>query len=188
MPNQPTNPSRHNFFSRLGAILKGVFAHGRVVDPEALPVVAVGDITELTVDENSRLRVEPGIVHVIVDGGSTPVLSTWDCTAAEQVADTVYNLAGVARRGNAGAVATMPSIGFILSKPDATHCVVVSAGDLVGVLAGLVPGAWYYAGIVNGTITTTVPTLGGGFAVLQALGYAKTATDFVVDRQPQIVL
>jgi len=127
-------------------------------------------------------------VHVVIEAGSTPILSTWTCTAAENVGDSVYNLAGVARRTNAGAQATMPSIGMILSKPDATHAVVVSAGDLAGVLAGLVPGAWYYADIVNGGITTTVPTLGGGFAVLQALGYSKSATEFVVDRQLQVVL
>ena len=127
-------------------------------------------------------------LQVVVVGGTTPVISTWDCTAAEGISDTVYNLAGVARQANAGAVGTMPVIGMILSKPDATHAVVVSFGDLVGVLAGLTPGAWYYADIVNGGITTTVPTLGGGFVVLQAVGYAKTATDFVVDRQPKIDL
>ena len=137
----------------------------------------------------SRIQTDTlGRLQVCIVAGSTPLLQDWTCTAAESVGDTVYNLAGVARQANADATATMPVIGIIFSKSDATNCVVVSGGALDGILAGMTPGAWYYADIANGGITTTVPSLGGGFASLQALGYAKSATDFVIDRQPAITL
>lgn len=127
-------------------------------------------------------------LHVVIEGGTTPVISTWNCTGVEAVGDIVYNLAGVARRANAAAVATMPCIGVIISKPTAITCVVCYVGDVIGVFGGLAAGSYYYAGIALGAMTLVVPTLIGGFAALQIVGHAKAANIFVVDRQPMVVL
>lgn len=159
----------------------GTQIHGRGSSATPAAVSLDGDAVDPWFDLVGRL-------HVVVDSGTTPILSTWVCTAGELVGDTVYNLAGVARQANGGATGTMPVIGMILSKPTAISAIVVQAGLLSGVLGGLTPGAYYYADKVNGLITTTVPTAVGGWAVRQVIGHAQTATDFIIDRQPAITL
>lgn len=118
----------------------------------------------------------------VVDASSAATLATtelYDCPAAVAVGDAVYLTAtGTVDRARANALATMPVVGVVQSKPSATTCL-VQTGDALGGYAGLTVDAFYYASPTTpGALTATVPTTIG--QVVQQVGFARTATTLVV--------
>ena len=97
--------------------------------------------------------------------------------AAVSVLDAVYlKAADLYAKANAGAEATMPVAGFVVSKPTATSAIIRSAGDLEGFT--LVADTEYYASLVAGGVTTTPPVVAG--QVVQGVGRAKNATTLTI--------
>ncbi len=141
-------------------------------------VMAIG-INDGTGKAIAPLGDATGRLRVIVEGGYTMGTEPMDCTAAEIPGDCVYNLAGTARKTNFGVFAKTPGMGTILSKSDATHCIVVYGGENPS-NSGLVPGAAYYGDIVDGLLTATVPTAAGGFNRTQVMGRANAAGVLIV--------
>ena len=98
--------------------------------------------------------------------------------AAVSVQDAVYlKAADLYAKANAGAIATMPVAGFVVSKPTATSALIRSAGDLGG-FVGLVARSAYYAAVVAGTISVTPPVV--ATQVVQSVGIAKDATTLTI--------
>ena len=97
--------------------------------------------------------------------------------AAVAVLDAVYlKAADLYAKANAGAEATMPVAGFVVSKPTATSAIIRSAGDLSGFT--LVADTEYYGSLVAGGITATPPAVAG--QVVQGVGRAKNATTLTI--------
>ena len=97
--------------------------------------------------------------------------------AAVAVLDAVYlKSADLYAKANAGAEATMPVAGFVVSKPTATSALIRSAGDLEGFT--LVADTEYYASLVAGGVTATPPVVAG--QVVQGVGRAKNATTLTI--------
>ena len=70
-----------------------------------------------------------------------------------------------------------PAVGVIVSKSDATHCVVQCGGIVYGVLSGLTPGQTYWISTA-GTISLTPP--GVGPAYVQSVGIAIDTDAFLI--------
>ena len=108
-------------------------------------------------------------------GANDDVLVTVE--AAVAVLDAVYlKAADLYAKANAGAEATMPVAGFVVSKPTATSALIRSAGDLEGFT--LVADTEYYASLVAGGVTATPPVVAG--QVVQGVGRAKNATTLTI--------
>ena len=108
-------------------------------------------------------------------GANDDVLVTVE--AAVAVLDAVYlKAADLYAKANAGAEATMPVAGFVVSKPTATSAIIRSAGDLEGFT--LVADTEYYASLVAGGVTATAPVVAG--QVVQGVGRAKNATTLTI--------
>ena len=108
-------------------------------------------------------------------GANDDVLVTVE--AAVAVLDAVYlKAADLYAKANAGAEATMPVAGFVVSKPTATSAIIRSAGDLAGFT--LVADTEYYASLVAGGVTATAPVVAG--QVVQGVGRAKNATTLTI--------
>jgi hypothetical protein len=108
-------------------------------------------------------------------GANDDVLVTVE--AAVAVLDAVYlKAADLYAKANAGAEATMPVAGFVVSKPTATSAIIRSAGDLEGFT--LVADTEYYASLVAGGVTATPPVVAG--QVVQGVGRAKNATTLTI--------
>jgi hypothetical protein len=108
-------------------------------------------------------------------GANDDVLVTVE--AAVAVLDAVYlKTADLYAKANAGAEATMPVAGFVVSKPTATSALIRSAGDLSGFT--LVADTEYYASLVAGGVTATPPVVAG--QVVQGVGRAKNATTLTI--------
>ena len=108
-------------------------------------------------------------------GANDDVLVTVE--AAVAVLDAVYlKSADLYAKANAGAEATMPVAGFVVSKPTATSALIRSAGDLEGFT--LVADTEYYASLVAGGVTATPPVVAG--QVVQGVGRAKNATTLTI--------
>lgn len=104
---------------------------------------------------------------------------SWNCTVAESVLDAVFeSVAGTVRKANASSDVKMPCIGIIISKPTPTTCIIARSGEVSG-FVGLTVDVPYFVGLVDGTISTTVPT--GGGRVVQRVGYSKTNTTLVIE-------
>lgn len=114
----------------------------------------------------------------------TAVLSAagaWTVPAGVAVGDLVYVTGSfMAAQADNGALATMPGMGIVVAKPDATHATLAYFGE-VGVFGALVPGAMYYAGLAGG-ITSVAPVAPG--SVVQRLGVAASATVLVFNPTP----
>ena len=94
------------------------------------------------------------------------------------VGDIVYiSAANTARRANASLSGRMPVRGMVSNTGVGTVDVRTS-GFITG-LAGLTPGATYYADITDGNISTVAPVALGHW--VQQIGWALSATTFVVD-------
>ena len=108
-------------------------------------------------------------------GANDDVLVTVEAAVAVQ--DAVYlKAADLYAKANAGAEATMPVAGFVVSKPTATSALIRSAGDLEGFT--LVADTEYYASLVAGGVTATPPVVAG--QVVQGVGRAKNATTLTI--------
>lgn len=99
---------------------------------------------------------------------------TLSCDAGVVVLDTVYiDTGGDADRADATSISTAPCIGFVVSKPTATTCVVRSVGTLGG-FSGLTAGALVFLDTSVGGHTQTPPSASGN--VVQIIGVAISAT------------
>ncbi len=121
-------------------------------------------------------NVPHGATHVFEGTDPIPNIevleSIWSCTATEQVLDLVFeSSSNTVSRSNATSLATMPVIGMIINKPTATTCIIATSGEIPGI-GGLTPDRAYYADIVNGGITLSIPATSG--AVVQSVGTSKS--------------
>lgn len=103
----------------------------------------------------------------------------YTCPSGVNINDLVYatNVATSVDQANATSLATAPALGFVVSKPIATNCVIAYGGEVSG-FVGLVPGASYYIDTVNGGITNIPPSGAGN--IIQRVGTAISTTVLVV--------
>lgn len=103
------------------------------------------------------------------------VTDNYNCPTSVAVNDVVYESAGSNNvdRANATSTATGPAIGFVISKPTTTTCIVQFMGPVSG-FTGLTPDTQYYLTTANGAISTTPPSGSGN--TVQKVGVAKSTT------------
>jgi len=84
---KPSQPQRWKFFSWIGALLRGVFSHGRVYQGD---VAEAGDIAEMTLTETLELRVSDvmAILGALAASGGVKFSPTY-FTAVYNDADTL---------------------------------------------------------------------------------------------------
>jgi hypothetical protein len=108
------------------------------------------------------------------------------CPAGVAINDAVYvNGGDNVDRANATTIGTAPVFGMVISKPTATTCNILYAGELTG-FVGLVPGNVYYLNTINGGITNVAPTTSGN--VVQKLGVARNSTTLVAQINSDFIL
>lgn len=108
------------------------------------------------------------------------------CSAGVAVNDAVYvNGSDSVDQANATTIGTAPVFGFVASKPTATTCNIIYAGELMG-FVGLVPGNVYYLNTTSGGITNVAPTTSGN--IVQKVGVARNSTTLVAQIHPDFVL
>jgi len=102
----------------------------------------------------------------------------YNTIAGTNIRDTVY-LSGSdeVQAGDATGIATMPIVGFVVSKPTATTCRVRSEGELGG-FAGLVPLDFLYADTIPGALNSVNPSAAD--TVIQKVARAKNATTILI--------
>jgi len=107
--------------------------------------------------------------------------ATFDCAASVSANDAVSIVSsGTVEEASAesGAGQTGDAIGFVLSKPTSTTCIVQFVGLLDG-FSGLTVGNNYWLSqTLIGTITSTAPSSSG--EKIQSLGIASSATELVI--------
>jgi hypothetical protein len=119
-----------------------------------------------------------------VDGANAALTDTFTCPAAVAVNDLVYVTAAGDTVDKATADQTLapafprPGIGFVISKPTPTSCVVQSSGLLPNTFVGLTPGMLYYMGLVPGALVVEGTLMPGG-STNQQVGVAKNATELI---------
>lgn len=133
-------------------------------------------------------------------GGGSP--STVDegpflCAASVVLGDAVYTDPGASelRKAKADGLATMPCVGFVISKPDATHAVIRTDGNLTGLLDDvggvLLPGVGYFvSSTAAGKITSTPldsPPLPSGY-VSQAIGEVAPNGSLMINLDSDLVV
>lgn len=110
---------------------------------------------------------------------SAAALDTWSCPSTVSVNDVVYvsgtNTVDKAVDGAPGAQ-HLPAIGFVVSKPTPTTCLVQYAGTLPNTFAGLVPGTLYYVSATTPGAIVPTGTIFPGGAIVQQVGVAKSTT------------
>lgn len=161
----------------------------QIVDEDNVFAPGLGAINFLGTGVTATANPTTGRVDVTIPGNMDSGASSVDggpytCTAAEQVGHAVYVTgAGEVRRADATDRATMPALGFIVSKSSDTQCMVRLRGPLAA-FAGLSPGVIYtIAKGSPGSITGTVISAPG---VDQKVGTAMSAT--TLDVNPSLVL
>lgn len=112
---------------------------------------------------------------------------TFSCLAGVAVRDVVYvSAANTVAKAQANAAGTMPAIGFVSAKPNATTATVRFSGELDG-FAGLTPNATYYVSASSaGSITATAPST-HAVDFQQAVGVAKDADTLLIDVDRDLV-
>lgn len=130
-----------------------------------------------------------GSTHVSTGLDPIPGIETqeglYGCTVVELVLDAVYaSGADAVRRADCASMASMPVVGFVISKPTGTTAWVLSEGDLDG-FVGLTPGAFYYAAATGG-ISAVAPVVPG--QIHQKLGWAKNTTTLHVEIEDPITV
>jgi len=128
---------------------------------------------------DNQLHKWDGVTDSVVGGSSAPSTGQFSCPAGVQVQDAVsINASGSVDR--ADATSSNRVVGFVISKPNATSCVVQFSGEVGGFAGALVPNNRYYLSLVSGQITPNLVTLvGGSWAHL--VGVSKD-TDTLVTR------
>jgi hypothetical protein len=119
---------------------------------------------------------------ITINSVGQPILisaTSYSCPVSVAVNDAVYItiVDDTVDRANATSFATAPIVGFVISKPTATTCMVAYAGEVPG-FVGLLAGEQYYLDIVNGAITLVVPSSPGN--IVQRVGTARNSTTLVV--------
>ncbi len=110
---------------------------------------------------------------------------SWSCAASVAVLDVVYRSAtDTVALADATADATMPAVGFVISKPTATTCIIARSGELPG-FTGLDPSKDYFVSLTAGAITSTAPSSTG--EVVQRIGYARDSTTLVIELRPHVI-
>jgi hypothetical protein len=118
-------------------------------------------------------------------------IGTYDCPSGVAVLDIVYaSGANLVDSAKSSGVATMPAVGFVISKPTAITCVVQYADELTG-FVGLTTGATYFvsnttAGKIAKVGDVDFPSATG--EVVQRVGFARNATTIVIEVDRDIVV
>lgn len=143
------------FSSSLNTTLNPIADHS---DPETRKALQdiLNALATLTLDSSARSRAVCRFDEAVAAGGLVNITAS-----------------GHARNANATGN-TRPCFGYVGGNSVAinTDSEVLLQGILN--LAGLTPGAVYYLGLVNGTITATKPVTAGN--IVQPVGFALTAT------------
>lgn len=120
----------------------------------------------------------------VVGGGSSAATTlvsatVYVCPPTVVVGDLVYlDSADEVGLASADSPDTMPTLGAVHSKTDATHCLVQYNGDLGG-FSGLTVDATYYVSDSDpGKITDVPPSAAG--SVLQVVGKARNTTTLIL--------
>jgi len=121
-------------------------------------------------------------LSIETDQGQSALSSqdTFSCPGTVSVNDLVYVSGAntVDRANGAAGSPNNPAIGFVVSKPTATTCVVQFSGLLPNVFVGLVPGTIYYMGLTPGVIVPAGTVFPGG-STIQQVGIAKNTTTLI---------
>lgn len=109
-------------------------------------------------------------------------------TIASSALVNVWNNSSVANVRNANATdATKPAVGFVLAGVSSGSSATVNfAGQLITGVSGLTIGASVFlSAATSGAVTSTAPSATGN--LLQYVGYAVSATEFIFDPSPGII-
>lgn len=166
-----------------GAGVSSIEDHGAKL-PESPDTLDFTGSTTATVDPSDPRRV---IVNVTGGGGGGGGQTlddvglsdkTFSCPTSVSVGDVVYQSAADAvDRASATSTATLPAIGFVITKPTTTSCTVRKEGSITK--SGLVPRAIYSVGLTPGTITNDVSAFVTG-NVVQNVATAADATTLLL--------
>lgn len=103
---------------------------------------------------------------------------TYTCDSGIAVRDAVYlSSDDTVAKADADDETKQPLIGFVVSKPTSTSCIVKYSGELGG-FTGLTIGVNQYLSETPGEITTTAPTASG--SIVQKVGFARNSTTLVI--------
>lgn len=144
---KPSQPKRWTFFSWIGALLRGVFAHGRVYQGD---VADAGSIAELTLTETLELRVSDvmSILGALAAGGGakfSPVYFTaayndpvtLDLTGLPDLPEDIQFVAVIERLAAGGMIFwTVPNVTFDYDP---------ATGELVSAEAGFTATSTFMA-------------------------------------------
>jgi hypothetical protein len=117
------------------------------------------------------------------------------CYATDAVGDVVYVMGNKVgekyqvTKVDIDDIATMPSVGVIIEKPDASECVVQVAGVIRGVYTGLTPHKMMFVGTdsrLTETPTPRKPT--SGERAHQNMGYVLSNSELLLRVQQPIIL
>lgn len=198
-----------------GIVINGVSVAPRVINPDQATEIFVAAVTSTTVTftnpsgaplsakfyclyEHSFQRDPEDLATLFWQGASgggggggpsSAIVSvtSYGCDAGVAVNDVVYlSAADTVGKGDADDPGKQPVIGFVRSKPDATHAIVQYYGELGGFI-GLTPGATYFISTTPGLIVTPPPS--GTGTVVQRVGFARNANTLMcmVDRDYDVL-
>ena len=98
----------------------------------------------------------------------------------------VYTNAGVANMRKADATTDKPANGYVLAAVANAASGLVYFGAINNQRTGLIPGTLYFLATTPGSVAATAPTGAGN--IVQAVGYALSATESAFEPQSRILL
>jgi len=117
------------------------------------------------------------------------------CFATDAVGDVVYVMGAKVgqhyqvTKVNIDNVATMPAVGVIIQKPNATECIVQQSGIVRDIYTGMTPNKPLFVGTnsrLTETRTPNKPTTGR--RALQIIGQALSSGDLLIAVKSPIIL
>ena len=134
------------------------------------------------------LLTSPSSPPAMIGGGGN--VGLYSCPSGVAVLDAVYSTgADTVDKAIATSVATLPAIGFVLSKPTITTAVVQYDGELAG-FTGLIPDMTYFLSTTAGQIAKVGDA---GFPIsltqcVQRLAFAKNTTTLVIETDRDFIV
>jgi hypothetical protein len=118
-------------------------------------------------------------------GGTASLTFNASCSIAESIGDAVYlSDTNTVARANASSPNTAPVIGFIIEKPTASTCVILTEGEFT-YPSTLLAKTTYYLNTAAGGITSNPPSSTG--QVIQEIGTTLNTTKLLIKIRPAII-
>ena len=130
----------------------------------------------LLIDPGGNWYDTPSLPNTVVSLIAVP----FTCTAAEQVNNLVYlSSDDNVRQADGADPDKLEAIGWIVSKSDATNCLVFSGPGPVAAAGLTAPGKVYLSDTVPGGVTQVAPAFP---AAVVEVGFAKNSTSYIFQK------